>query len=79
MGRGVGSRNTNICKSGADRVVTYAYADNDDDFEDKYIVSGPTAPVQFKSCHPSRVTNSSANTSDLLQQKVSEFGGRFAR
>ena len=37
-------------------VSGYAYReyelDDDDDFEEKYIISGPTLPGKFKSGHP---------------------------
>ena len=37
-------------------VSGYAYqgneVDDDDDFEEKYIISGPTLPGKFKSGHP---------------------------
>ena len=37
---------------GAGKAPSQYYGEDDDDFEDKYIVSGPSAPVKFKSGPP---------------------------
>ena len=52
-----------INKNGFQGIVMPDSSSDEDDFEQKYIVSGPSAPVKFKSCHPTRnnVQSSSQN------------------
>ena len=56
-------------------VSGYAYKDNnavmdvdDDDFEEKYVITGPSNPAKIKSGHPDAM-----ETKDLLKQKAVEF------
>ena len=52
-----------INKNGFQGIVMPDSSSDEDDFEQKYIVSGPSAPVKFKSGHPTRnnVQSSSQN------------------
>ena len=43
-----------INKNGFQGIVMPDSSSDEDDFEQKYIVSGPSAPVKFKSGHPTR-------------------------
>ena len=52
-----------IQNNGFQGIVMPDSSSDEDDFETKYIVSGPSAPVKYKSGHPSRnnVKSSSQN------------------
>ena len=69
-------RNPNIIhkQGGFHGIVVPDSSSDEDDFEAKYIVSGPSAPVKFKSGHPSRnnVKSSSQNNNTATYKEFNK-------